>query len=542
MTLTYDAAIVGGGHNGLVAAHYLAAAGLSVVVLERRERVGGLCAPIEFFPGYRGAITNSPGSLEPKVVRDMQLEKFGLAFDRPDPTVLIPFPDGRAFVGWRDRERGRAQVEQFSKHDADAYPRLIEHYNDFARRLGVSVFAPPPSLRQLVERLVTPQDEADFAAVMLGSMRDLLDEHLHSDQVKAVLGMLATAVGNVGPSTPGSAIGLLPRPLSMASSVVEASHDPRQQPLRGSTGLPRGGMGAVAEAMEASVRAQGVVVRTGVQVDSFLLGSDNEVRGVVLAGGEEVAARRVLSNLNPRTTLLDLLPAGSLPADLEDRLRARTPRGAAFKLVLALDDLPRFTAAPAGEEEAYASCQFRIGPSLDYLDRGFDDYRYGRWSRSPQLWGLTPSVVDPSLAPPGRHLMSVNVWYAPYHLQESDWDVEGDRFGKHCIQVLSEYAPNVPDAITDYRVYTPVDLEREFGLLEGHQLHGDMTLAGMFSWRPVPGLSDYRTPVEGLYLCGAGTWPGGYVTGIPGHNASAAVLSDLTDPSRAGDDLMAGLS
>lgn len=525
MSETYDAIVVGAGHNGMVAAHYLAGAGLRVLVLERREQAGGVTGPVDSLPGLRATVTNSPGSLEPMIVRDMKLEQHGLSFLRPDPTVVVPFSSDRAFVGWRDPKRVNEGLAQFSKHDAEAYHGVIEYFNDFARRLGVSLFAPPPRLAELAARMRTPRDEADFAAIMFGSIRELLDNRLESDEVKTILSMLAQACGNVGPSTPGSPIGLLQRPMSLASSQVAAEHDPRRQPLRGSTGLPLGGMRSVAAAMARSLRNSGVTIRTQATVMAIRTGPDNQVMGVVVDDDEEIDASLVLSNLNPKT-LLDLLPEAALGSDIVAALRELRMAGAAFKVVLALDRLPRFGFADKDFEQ-YAACQFRIGPSMDYLDRAYDDYRYALPSRGPKLWGLIPTATDPTLAPEGTHLLSLNVWYAPYHLAGSTWEQEKGPFVDRCVSLLSEFMPNLPDAITDVVGFSPVDLEREFGLLEGHQLHGDMTPGHMFGFRPVPELSQYSTPVRGLYLCGSGSWPGGFVSGLPGHNAAHKALSDL---------------
>lgn len=526
MTDKYDAIVIGAGHNGMVAAHYLGAAGLRVLVLERRPAPGGITGPVDSLPGLTATVTNSPGSLEPKIVRDMQLEKHGLRFVKPDPTVVVPFYGNRAFVGWRDPKRVHEGLEQFSKHDAVAYHEVIEFFNDFARRLGVSLFGPPPRFAELAARIRTPRDEADFAAIMFGSIRELLDNRLESDEIKTILAMLAQACGNVGPSTPGSPIGLLQRPMSLASSEVSAEHDPRKQPLRGSTGLPVGGMRGIAAAMRESLYSSGVTIRTDASVTGIKVSTDNEVLGVVLEGGEEIDAGLVLSNLNPKTTLLDLVPAGSLGEEVETGLRQLRMEGAAFKIVLALDGVPRFGFADSDDYEQYAACQFRIGPSMDYLDRAYDDYRYGRPSTGPKLWGLVPTMTDPTLAPEGTHLMSVNVWYAPYHLKDTDWTEQKGPFIDRCVSLLGEFIPNIPDLVTDVVGFSPVDLEREFGLLEGHQLHGDMTPGHMFSFRPLPQLSDYSTPVLGLYLCGSGSWPGGFVTGLPGHNAAHAALAD----------------
>ena len=252
----YDAIVVGGGHNGLVASYYLSAAGLRTLVLERRGTAGGMCSLIEFMPGYRGAITNSPGSLEPKIVAEMRLEEFGLTFCKPDPTVIIPLEGGPTFVGWRDPARVSEQLCAISAHDAVAYHKILEFFTRFAERLGVSLFQPPPSLAELVARLRTPQDEDDFARIFLGSIRDLLDEQLETGQVKTLIAQVANFCGNVSPSTPGSPLGMLFRPLSLASSKLSADHDPRRMPLRGSTGLPVGSMGAVGGAMERSTAAR----------------------------------------------------------------------------------------------------------------------------------------------------------------------------------------------------------------------------------------------------------------------------------------------
>ena len=339
--------------------------------------------------------------------------------------------------------------------------------------------------------------------------------------------MLSLSNRNSGPSTVGTPLSMILRPLSLYSNSVDAEHDPRRQPLRGSTGLPLGGMGSIPEAMARSLAARGVALRLEAGVAAIDRGADGAVRGVTLESGEEVPAEIVVSNVNPKTTLLRMLESGALPAPLQAELEALPMNGQAFKLVLALGGLPRMAAAPAGLERDYAACQFRIAPSLDYLDACWADGQAGRPSRGPMFWGLVPSVTDPTMAPPGKHVMSLNIWYAPYHLAEGDWADEKERFVARCIAVLSEYFPNLPDILEDARAWSPVELEAEFGLLEGHQLHGDMAPERMFGDRPLPALGRYRTPVKGLYLSGSGTWPGGFVTGIPGHNAAQQALADL---------------
>ncbi|MGQ0662828.1 MAG: phytoene desaturase family protein [Pseudomonadota bacterium] len=527
MAESHDAIIIGGGHNGLVAASYLARAGLSVLVLERRHIVGGPCAALEYFPGYRAAVSNSPGSLEPKIVLDMELERFGLRFDRPDPSLLMPYPDGRCFVGWREKSKVVEELRKFSEKDATAYYEIFDFLTWFAKRLKVSLFEPPPSLRELVAGVETPEDEEAFGKIMFGSIRDFLDERLESDEVKAILAILSVLHNMVDTRTPGTPYMLLQRPLSLASMSVNAEYDPRLQPLRGSTGLPKGGMGGIAKAMEASLKSVGVKIRTEAEVVG-ILADETGVKGVALASGEEIRAGIVLSNLHPKTTYLDLVPAGLLDPEVVRKAKNHRARGSAFKMGLALDGLPRFRAARDEDQVGlYAACQFRIAPSMDYIDRAYDDAKYGRWSQGPMLWGLTPSVCDPTLAPPGKHVMSVNIFHAPYDLREGDWETERERFGRRCIDVLAEYIPNLKDIIVDYRFWSPRDLEDEFGLLGANISHGDMVPGMMFSFRPFPGWSRYRTPIKGLYLCGSGTWPGGLVSGLPGHNASHQVLKDI---------------
>ena len=496
--MSYDAILAGGGHNGLVAAGYLARAGLSVLVLERRDVVGGPCSPLEFFPGHWGAFTNSPGSLEPKIVQDLALEASGLEFVRPDPSVVQPFDDGRGFAAWRDRGRFVDGLREFSVHDAKAYYEFFEFLNAFARTLRVSLFEPPPSLAELASRLKTWEDEEAFGKIMLGSVRDLLDEWFESEEVKAPLAILSLMSTLAGPSTPGTPAMLLVRPLSLASTTVTGQHDPRVQPMRGSTGLPRGGMGSITRAMRRSLEQAGGVVRTEAEVARILV-RDGGVAGVALASGEEIPARVVVSNLNPKTTFLRLLEPGDLSAQFRQRVEKLVMRGNQFKMALALDGLPRFAAARTDEEaRAYASCQFRIAPSMEYMERAWDDAKYGRWSDRPMMWGLTPSVTDPTLAPPGRHVMSVNLYHAPYELRQGDWATERDRFGKRCIDVLAEYIPNLKQLIVDYRFWSPRDIEAELGLLEGNITHGDIMPGRWLSLRPLAGWSDYRTPVRGL--------------------------------------------
>lgn len=527
MSNRYDAIILGGGHNGLVAAFYLARAGLSVVVLERRSTVGGPASTIEFFPGYRGAITNSPGSLEPKIVADLELEKMGLRWVKPDPAVMMPFPDGRAFVAWRDQTRlHEAIARDFSPRDADAYPKFFKFFDDFAKRLGVSLFEAPPSYAEIASRLRTPQDEADFSTIFFGSIRELVESWFESEEVRTAIAFMM-AGATVAPSTPGTPFAFLFRPMSLYSSAVTATHDPRNQPMRGSTGLPLGGMGSITEAMRRSIERFDVTIKVETSVSRIIVDADHAVQGVALEDGTEFRAPVVLSNLHPKTTFLDLLEAGHMPEDLGERIRAIPPGAAAFKVVIAVDEPPYFAAAPDGLEEAYSRCQFRIGPSMTYLEKCLQDYLERRLTECPRILGLIPTLTDPTMAPEGKHFLSINAWFFPPELAEESWDTAGETLARRILDIMTEYIPSLRRSVTDMKVYTPVDLEREFGLLAGNFSHLDHTPAHAFSLRPVPGMSSYRTPVSGLYLCGSGAWPGGTVTGLPGHNASHQVLRDL---------------
>lgn len=527
MTDTYDAILVGGGHNGLVAAFYLARAGLKTLVLERRGAVGGPCSPVEWFPGHKGTITNSPGSLEPSIVADMELERHGLKFlPVKGPTLFTPFEDGRYFVGVRDQDGVRDQLDSYAPGDGERFFSLFNHVDEFAAKLAVSPFAPPPSFREMAQRLETPELEAAFGTFFLGSIRALSEQWLQSEEARALVSIRGVVAVQAGPSMPGTCVPLLIRPLSLAARAASNANDPRLVPLRGTTGFPKGGMSAITEAMARAVRSVGGEIRTGVEVSGIAV-EKGRAAGVELADGSFLRARRVVSNINPKTALLQLLPQGSLPAEVETGLARRPMKGSAFKVVLSLDRPPRFRHA-RNEEEArlFSTCQFRIAPSNDYMDRAYEDCKYGRPSAGPLMWGLCPTMMDPDLAPPGRHLLSVNIWHAPYTLKEGSWDTERDRFGEHCVDVLEEHMPGLRDSIVEQRFVSPLDLEREYGLVEANAIQGDVLAGQMFALRPMAGMSDYRTPVGGLYLCGTGTWPGGYVSGIPGHNAAHEILKD----------------
>lgn len=525
----YQAIVVGGGHNGLVAAAYLGRAGLRTLVLEGSPRLGGPAATVEFMPGYSTTVANSPGSLEPKIVGDLELERHGLEFVRPDPTLVHPLDGDRLYVGWRDPARNHAQLETFAPGEAQRYDAFFAYLQRFADRLGISIFEPPPTLKHLVRNLTRLEDQEAFSRILFGNARDLMDEFELAPETQALIAPLAVVGGQVAPSTPGTPFNLMMRPLSLASLRDGGAQDPRLIPLRGSTGLPVGGMGAIIEALRKSLLAHGGEVRTAMPVAS-IRSSAGQVRGVVTANGEEYEAPIVISAISPHTTVLSLVDDTSQWGELMPKMKRKPMRGRAFKVVLALDGVPRYAAATSDQQAAQlASAQFRIAPTLDYIEEAHTDMLLGRLSHKPVIWGLCPSMTSPMLAPTGKHVLSLNVGNAPYRLREGTWEQQRDVFAKRTIARLAEYMPTLPDLIRDYRVVDPTQFEREFGLVEANITHGDSLPFGSFWMRPLPGLHAYRTPTRGLYLSGNGTWPGNYISGICGHNASQAVLGDLRD-------------
>lgn len=529
MSRRFEAIVVGGGHNGLVAAAYLGRAGLRTLVIEGNKRLGGPAATLEFMPGYFATIANSPGSLEPKIVSDLALERYGLSWVRPDPTLVQPLEGERIYVGWRDPKRNHAQLETYARGESARYDAFFAYLQAFADRLGISIFEPPPSLQSLVRNLTRLEDQEAFSRILFGSIRDLMDEFELAPETQALIAPLAVVGGQVAPSTPGSPFNLMIRPLSLASLKSSSAGDPRLIPLRGSTGLPVGGMGAITDALSASLRAHGgevMVDKPVIRIRSV----DGQVCGVITRDGDQYDAPIVVSAVSAVTTVTSLIDDTSFWGDLKPKMMRKPMRGRAFKVVVALDGMPRYAAARSDEEAArLSSAQFRIAPSLDYIEEAHTDMLQGRLSYRPVIWGLCPSLTSPVLAPPGKHVLSLNIGNAPYRLREGTWAEQRDVFAKRAIAKLAEYMPGLPDLITDYRIIDPTQFESEFGLVEANITHGDTLPFHMFWMRPMPGLHAYRTPTRGLYLSGNSTWPGNYISGISGHNASQAVLHDLRE-------------
>lgn len=523
----FDIIVVGAGHNGLVAAGYLARARLTVLLLEQRDTVGGLCATAEIFPGIRGNLAaNSAHNLEPKIMADLELESFGLKWSETiEPNSFVMFPGGRRIVSWPDREALRQEYDRFSPGEYDRHMETLNEMSDLGRALDVSFFEAPPSFGEVASRPKTLAQEEVFRRVMFGSAADVVNHRLRSEEARTSLAMLAAAGNFIGPATPGSAYQLMQRALYRGSSALQGKATIKATADFNSRAAI-GGMGAITAAMERSARAAGVVVRTSAAVRSIEASADG-VTGVLLDSGELFTSRAVLSALNPKLTMTSLVAAESLPDDARAAYESLEMAGCMGKVYLELDGLPRFACATSEEEnQALVRCGFRIGDTVDLMQESFERAQRGDWSGAPVIYGLVQTAFDPTLAPQGRHLMSLSVSYAPYDV-EGGWDAHGDSWARHVIATLREHITNLDAIVRNQRYLTPRDLESEFGLLGGNALHGDVIVSRMFDWRPIPGFSDYTTPVRGLYLGSNGTWPANYVSGLPGHNAAHRVIADL---------------
>lgn len=523
----YDAIVIGAGHNGLTAAAYLARAGLSTLVLERRDIVGGCCVTEEIAPGCRVSTTSYIASmLRPEVISELGLANHGLRMIPCDPAIQVPFPDGHVVPWWADRERARQEFAKISVKDAARFIQVDDQLKQLARYLQPFFLEPPPevdtsSVKGWVDlfrigkrfRGISNHEISQLVSFLTGSLGEFLDQNYESEKIKTMF--LANNVygKHGGPFQPGTAIGLLFHLLS------GGEHE-----LQGFYGHVMGGMGSITQALAAAGQKLGVEIRTGAPVAHIDV-RNGRARSVVLDGGTELRARIVLSNADPKRTFLGMLDEKDLPKDFVFAVRGIKMQGPCAKVNMVLAEEPRFTGT-SPQATPLERTFYTLVPSLEFAERCYDIAKFGEIPEELWVDCVVSSNADASLAPSGKHILTCFVQYVPYKLHEGNWDEKRELLGDRVVKKITEYAPNVPGSILARQVLTPLDLERTYGLTEGNIFHGDLRLEQLFFMRPVPGWSQYRTPIEGLYLCGAGAHPGGGVTGAPGRNAAHQVLRD----------------
>jgi phytoene dehydrogenase-like protein len=515
-----DVIFIGGGHNGLAAATMLARRGMKTLVLEGRPIIGGAAITEEFHPGFKISTLAHAAQPAAALISELRLVEYGLELIEPDPDLFVPLRDGGSLMLGRDIESSAANIAKFSQQDARRYREFcatLDRIRSFVASIMVST---PPDIEQSTTKdvwsLLTmgrrfrglgKKDAYRLLRWAPMSAADFVSEWFESEPLRAAIAAGGIFGTSLGPRSAGSAAVLLMR---------MSTGDGRRR-------FVRGGLGAFTAALASAGRAAGVEIRTDAEVRRIGV-KDGAVTGVTLVSGEELHAKAVVSNADPRRTLLGLIDPVELEPGFLMRVRNYRSVGTVAKVNLALDALPQFTALP-GDARALGGF-IHIGPDLDYLERAFDASKYGQWSAQPYLDVAIPSVTDPALAPSGAHVMSITAQYAPYHLRGTNWNDAGPAFADAVIAALAEYAPNFARSILHRQVITPIELESRYGLTGGHIFHGELALDQLFTMRPLLGWARYRTPIRGLYLCGAGTHPGYGVSGLSGMNAAREILRD----------------
>ena len=528
MSTIYDAIIIGGGHNGLVTAAYLARAGRSVLVLERRELVGGCAVTEELWPGFKVSTASYVNSLfRPEIIRDLELKRHGFEMLPRSPSSFTPFPDGRYLLMGPDKEMTHREVAKFSKKDAEALPKyeaMLERVADFLEPTLVQTppnpwSLAPGNLLQLARlglafrKLGTDGQKA--IEILTGAANPILDRWFESEEVKATVATDAIIGAFATPSMPGTAYVLFHHVMGECDGV------------RGVWGYVRGGMGGLSNAIAAAAREKGAEIRVNAHVSRILV-KDGRATGVVLADGTELRARKVISGVDANVTFLKLMDTRELPAEFADSIRHLDYASGSCKVNLALSEVPDFTCLRGNTPGPQHHGTIHLCPSRDYIERAFDPAKYGYISPNPIIEATIPSSLDDTVAPKGKHVMSMFTQYFPYKLAGDAGTLEENkkRYAEKCIDIMTDYAPNFRRSVLNYQVLSPADIETRYGLTGGNIMQGTMSLSSLSFMRPVPGYADYRTPVKGLYLCGAATHPGGGVMGACGYNAAREILKD----------------
>ncbi|WP_041855505.1 phytoene desaturase family protein [Candidatus Korobacter versatilis] len=520
----FDAIVIGGGHNGLVNAAYLARAGKKTVVLERRHVVGGAAVTEEIFPGFKFSVCSYVVSLlRPEIIRDLDLPRHGLEILPLDGT-FTPMPSGDYLWRVNDHGKTRREIARHSRVDAEAYEEFGKAMLQMCKFVKPILSMTPPNpttlkpselmkLLFLGRRFKDLPEDDKYNQVQLMTMSaiDFLDQWFETDVLKATMSASGIIGTFLGVRSPGTAYVLLHHYMGEIDGAFR------------SWGFARGGTGAISNAIADAAREAGAEIRTKAGIAKILVKSGKAI-GVVLENGDEIFGNVISSSVDPKLTFLKMLDRNQLPDEFVSSVEHYKFRGSSAKVNLALDSLPDFTCLPGRGEHLRGAIS--ISPSVDYMERAYDDAKYGEYSKRPYIDMVIPSLTDPSVAPPGKHVMSCFVQYAPYHLASGNWDEKKEAFGDTVIDTLSQYAPNIKNIIVGRQVVTPLDLEREWGLTEGNIFQGELSLEQLFFLRPVPGWAQYRTPIKNLYMCGSATHPGGGIMGAPGRIAALEILKD----------------
>ena len=524
MAANRDVIIIGGGHNGLVTAFYLAKAGYKPLVLERLAQPGGAAITDEFHPGFRvSTLAHSVGPIRPDIARDMQLEKHGLKMITPDVAVTALSPDGRALTLHNDAKKSAQEIAKFSQKDAAKYPEFQASLAKMSKVIAQALALTPPNIDKPFSgdllgllntgRSIRGLGKKDLYRLLRwgpAAVADVVAEYFETELLRATIAARGIFGTFLGPWSAGSALVMLLR-------AAGDSHP------AGQAHFAAGGIGSLTQAMAAAATQAGAEIRSNAEVKEVRI-KNGVASGVVLANGEEITAKAVISNADPKRTLLKLVDPSHLAPDFAMKLEHYRMPGVVAKINLALSGLPNFKGVSSTEA---IRGRIHIGPEIDYLEKAFDESKYGDFSKQPYLEVAIPSITDPSLAPAGKHVMSVYMQFAPYKLKGSDWETQRKALGETVVKTLAQYAPNLPALILTQQIITPKDLEETYGLTGGHIFHGELSLDQFFTMRPILDWAQYRTPIQNLYLCGSGTHPGAGLTGGSGANAAREILKAL---------------